>query len=434
MRTTIITFALFLGSYTGVNAQQETTAFDVNGVKVIFKPTVKTMVSVRVYFRGGVTNYTPEQAGIERFALSGAIECGTAKYTADQFRDTSDRYGIEMGCDAAYDYGNITMSCVNKYFDKGWALLSNAVQNPVYEPNEVQLLRNKIISSIREEDSAPDKHVEQLIINNAFAGTSYATDPDGTELTITSLSVSDLKKYYSSLLNKNRMFIVIAGKLTVAEITKKVASLVANLPSAPYKPVSLIAPLWNDNKTTVEKKDLATNYFDAVMNAPAMNSPDYLPFRLGMDALGGSLFAELRSKRNLSYAPGAYTTIELMPYAIMYVSSTDAKTSVEVMMDVLNHMKDATLSEKGLNEIKSSYITSNYTKLQSSAAITGNLGVAEIMGGWYYFENAPAMLEQVTPDQVSQAMKKYIKGVRWAYEGNLSQANEAAEAFKIPVK
>ena len=84
--------------------------------------------------------------------------------------------------------------------------------------------------------------------------------------------------------------------------------------------------------------------------------------------------------------------------------------------------------------MKSSFITSNYMKLQSSSAITGNLGQAEILGGWQYFENLPTMLEQVTPQQINQAMQKYPIGVRWSYLGDIEAARKANDAFRLMVQ
>ena len=40
---------------------QGATSFDVDGIKVIFKPTVKDVINVRIYFRGGVSNYSLKQ-------------------------------------------------------------------------------------------------------------------------------------------------------------------------------------------------------------------------------------------------------------------------------------------------------------------------------------------------------------------------------------
>ena len=44
--------------------------------------------------------------------------------------------------------------------------------------------------------------------------TPYTTPPEGTEQTVNKLTGDDLKRYYISLLNKNKIFIVAAGNIT----------------------------------------------------------------------------------------------------------------------------------------------------------------------------------------------------------------------------
>lgn len=434
MKRVFLTLIFTIFCFTAILAQSETTSFDVNGIKVIFKPTVKNMVSVRIYFRGGVSNYTAQQAGIERLTLGAVIGCGTTKHTANEFKDIADYYDIDFGNTAEYDFSGVEMSCISKYFDQGWNLLAEAINNPSFDNNELQLLKNTITSAIRQEESSPDKHVEQLLVKNAFAGTAYATDPDGTEETIAAFTPTDLKNYYSTMLNKNKMFIVIAGKITKEEIIEKVKAAFSNIPSKPYTPATLRAPVWNDNHTTAEPRSLATNYIDGILNAPVMTSPDYIPFKLGISAFSGTLFSVLRTQHNLSYDPGAFTTNLRMPYTVMYVSTTSPNEAVSLMVYELNRVKGLTMSNRSLNQIKSSFITSNYMKLQSSSAITGNLGIAEIMGGWYYFENMPALLDQVTAEQIAKAMQKYTLGVRWSYLGDMEAAKQASSAFSMAVK
>lgn len=429
--TLIVTTVCFWAGF----AQSSTTAFDVDGIKVIFKPTVKNMVSVRVYFKGGVTNYGPQQAGIESMTTGALVGCGTGKHTANEFKDIADYYDIEFGNSAEYDFCGVEMSCISKYFDKGWGLLAEAINSPVFDANELQLLKNNMASAIKQQESSPDRHIEQLMLQNAFKGTAYETDPDGTLETINAFTPADLKSYYNStMLNKNKMFIVIAGQITQDEIIAKVKAAFSAIPSKPYTAPLLVAPVWNDNHTVVEPRSLATNYISGILNAPVMGSPDYIPFRLGVSAFSGTLFSVLRTQRNLSYDPGASVTNQKMPYMTMYVSTTSPAEAVTLMVDELNRVKKLTITKKGLNQIKSSYITSNYMKLQSSSAITGNLGLAEILGGWENFENAPALLDQVTSEQITQAMQKYPVGVRWSYLGDVEEAKKASDAFRIMVK
>lgn len=430
----IFLILIFCAAYTVAFTQAPTTSFDVDGIKVIFKPTVKNMVSVRVYFRGGVSNYSAKQAGIEKLTLGALGQCGTLKHGANDFKDIADYYSINFGSAAEYDFSDMEMSCISKYFDKGWELLSEAINSPVFDANELQLLKNAFVSATRQQEANPDDHVQQMVLKNAFAGTVYATDPDGTEETLNSFTPADLKSYYTSnMLNKNKMFIVIAGKLTREEIMAKVKAAFSNIPSKPYTPAVLTAPVWNDNQTTIEARSLATNYIAGIFNAPVMTSPDYIAYKLGVSAFSGTLFSELRTKRNLSYDPGATTVNQLMPYAVMTVSTTSPNEAVTLMANELTRDKGLNITANSVEQLKSSFITSNYVKLQSSSAITGNLGVAEIMGGWKYFENIPAMLEKVTSEKITEVMQKYAVGVRWGYLGDTEGAKQSKDAFAIKI-
>lgn len=435
MKRFFLTLILSVACVAASLAQSATTEFTVNGIKVIYKPTVKNMVSVRVYFRGGVTNYSARQAGIENLALGAIIKCGTMKHSANEFKDIADYYDIGLSNNAELDYSNIEMTCISKYFDKGWDLLAEAINTPIFDNSELQLLKNSITSDIKQEESSPDKHIEQLLLKNAFEGTVYATDPDGTEASINAFTTEQLKEYYTgNMLNKSKMFIVIAGKLNSEDIMAKVKAAFSNIAFKPYREPVLEAPIWTDNRTTVEAQSLSTNYVDGILNAPAMTNPDYIPFRLGVSAFSGTLFSVLRTQHNLSYDPGAYMANTRMPYMVMYVSTTNPSEAINLMVHELNRVKGLTLSNRGVNQIKASFITSNYMKLQSSSAITGNLGIAEIMGGWQYFENIPTLLEQVTPDQITKAMQKYPIGVRWSYLGDMDAEKQCKDAFNMEVK
>ncbi|MDN3582203.1 M16 family metallopeptidase [Mucilaginibacter flavus] len=434
MKKILTTILLTCASLTVTLAQTETTSFDVDGIKVIFKPTLKEIINVRMYYRGGVNNYPVSQAGIETFALEATNECGTKKYNGNMYRDLSDKYGVNVGSEAEYDYGNIQMECVSKYFSQGWDLFAEAIVNPVFDAGEVELLRSKIVAKIKEEQSNPDKRVEQLLLQSAFEGTPYATDPNGTEEIMSKLTAAELKTYYYSLLNKNRMFIVVAGKITKEELIAKIKASFAGLPSKPYTPVTLQEPIWNDYKVVKEDRSLQTNYINAIMNAPAYNSPDYIPYRVGISALGGSLFSEIRTRLNLSYDPGTFSVMQQMPYGVMYVSTTNPKEAVLAMNREVKKVLGYGLSPEGLQHIKASFITNNYIKQQSTASITGSLGLSEVLGGWQIAEDFPKEIEKVTTEQINQALYKYVVGLRWSYLGDPQKAAETEEAFKKVIR
>jgi zinc protease len=416
-----------------VFAQSPTTSFDVAGIKVILKPTVKEIISVRMFYRGGVNNYSAANAGIEDMALVAATECGTKKYNKNAFKDLQDQYGIEIGGSSVYDFGTISMNCISKYFNQGWDLFAESIVNPTFDPKELDQVKTKMISDIKQQESDPEDYIENEAIKSAFKDTPYAIDPSGDETTLSKFTSADIKKYYTGILNKNQMFLVVVGKISKEDLIKKITASFAAIPSKPYTPKTYNVPAFTGSSVITKERSVATNYIVGLVNAPKMSSEDYVAYRLAISVLSSNLFREIRTKRNLSYAPGAHQTSGQIPYAIVSVSTTEPKASVEVMVNELKELQEETVSDEGLQQLKGSFITNNYMKEQSSAAMAVGLGQAEIMGSWKIVEELPNKINAATAEQIRDAAKKYISGIKWSYLGDLKSAGDAAAAFNSSV-
>ena len=413
-----------------------TNSFDVEGIKVIFKPTVKQIIHVSIYFRGGVGNYPAKKAGIEDLALRGTLDCGTGKFAMGVFKSKAEEIGAQLNGGAGLDNGSISLNCVAKYFDAGWDLLAAAVTTPVYEESAFGIMKQKQIGRLQESDGNPDIKLRRLAMASSFWGTIYATNPGGTVTTLPELSAEEVKNYYfNTLLNKARMFIVVVGNVTKEELTAKIKAAFQSLPAGAYTPGSFPATTFGTAPAAVEERAISTNYILGIMNAPAYNSPDYVPFMLSFSELHGLLFTEIRIRRHLSYAPDATLHAMLLPYSEIYVSTTDPKASVEVMEDCVRFMKrgNNNLKNRDLNQIKALYITGSYKRQQSTDALAEMLGQAETLGGWEIAEHLPDLIQHTSRAEMSAAFSKYIAGISWTYLGDKSKADEAMDAFKRPV-
>lgn len=412
-----------------------TSSFDVDGILVIYKPTLKNIANVSVYFRGGVNNYPAEKAGIEKLAVEGATECGTAKYTRDNFEDKSDNFGIQIRSVASLDDAKISLNCLAKYFNEGWDLLAEAVTKPVFDANAFENMKQKAMSAVRQSESNPDDKLRTMAVQNAFQSTPYEIDPNGTETTLLRISSSEAKEYYlKTLLNKSRMFIVVVGNIPKEDIITKIKTAFASIPDPGYEPPEIIIPRFGNATVDVEERSIATNYIMGIMNAPAYTSPDFVPYILAISELHGSIFYEIRTRRNLSYAPDAGVRELLMPYTYVYVSTTNPKEAVEVMAGIISNQQLTTINKKGLEEIKALYITGSYRREESTDAIADNLGRSEILGDWTIAERFPAMVKNTTRDEMSKAFNKYISGIRWTYLGDKQKADQAMRSFTMSVK
>jgi len=410
------------------SAQTTTTSFNVDGIKVIFKPTQKKVINIRIYFRGGVTNYKPGQAGIENMAIQAAIAGGTKKYPAGAVRDTADKYDILLSGQSLYDFGYIQLNCVSRYFNQGWDLFSQVVNDPVFDEKELSLLKAKAITGVRRAASDPNSLLFNLQMQAAFENTPYATDPIGSEQTLSSFSAADLGNYYKTLLNKNKIFIVAVGNLDKQDLYEKILYAFDSFTSSPYSATILKAPVIADNKLVTEQRDLKLNYVGAVMSAPEFTSIDYVPFRLAMFGLGGNLYRTLRTQYHLSYDPRLNVLAYRMPVTTLVASTNNPKQAMMAMMSELKTVQNSGYNDEWLQHLKNIYITGNYFDEQSSAGVTESLGRAEVLGNWQYADDLPQLVDMVTADQLNRVVNLYITGVRWAYLGNL----DAIQGFRPP--
>lgn len=425
MKPYILTFIFILFLFSA-RSQTKAVSFDVNGLKVILRPTQKETISMSMYFRGGVMNYKPEQAGIENLALAAASSCGTKNYSVDDYKELADEYGINIGGSSEIDYGTISMDCISKYFEQGWKLFSDAVANPIFDKSEFQSTKERIISGIYQLHASPESRIEQMSMQAIFDGSQYSTEPKGKDLTVSGFTADSVSNYYhNQLLNRSKMFLVVAGKITKEALEKKINESFKGIAAKPYTPPVYHQKAIEGEHLLTEQRDLATNYISGVMNAPVMSSPDYAPFMLAINALSGNLHYELRVKQGLSYAPGATIKMQQMPYTSMYVSTTQPKKSFQAMVAVYNSIRSGRYSQSFLDGIKKDHRLRYYRHQESSSSIVDDLGEAEVLGGYKMEEDMLDNINKVTLEDIGKAFEKYAKGAIWLYLGDEQLGKQA---------
>lgn len=409
-------------------SQSNTVEFYVNGLKVILRQTQKETVAMGMYFRGGASNYTAENAGIESLALSAVTECGTANYAPNDFHDEVDEYGLHLSADAEQDYGRVKLTCISAYFNEAWALFSAAITSPSFDPERFGLLKEKMINDLNIEQSVPDNRLERLARETAFAGTPYALNPDGTAAVLQSLSRDAVKNYYyNTLFNKKRMFLVVAGNITRQNLEQKVQAAFASIPEKPYEPATIENKLFEQESYKIEASPLATNYVAGILNAPSPADNDYPAFRLATSLLNSGMFQVIRVEKHLSYAPSASLSEGKISYVKMYASTSDPKEAVKIMRNLLGYVKNYKNNATLVQDLKRGRWLTYIKGQEVMADIVDNLGNAEVLGDWRLAENLTTRMITVTPEDMNTVYKKYARHIKWAYIGN---ADAGEKTFK----
>ncbi len=395
--------------------------FTVDGLKVILKPATNEVISLKLFIQGGTENYRKSQEGIEALALAIASEGGTKNYSKEVFLGTLERFGSSIGASTTYDYATFTLRCVVRSWDETWKLYADAVMNPTFLEKEFNLSRDQLITGVKQSEGNPDSKLRDLAMADVFDQHNYSKKPNGSVESLEKLTLEDITSYYGHLINKSRSILVVVGKVSKEDITKKIKEGFEGMKQGKYDQ-QVYRPL-NIKVSSIkyETSDIATNYIRGIMNGPDIKSDDAIAMRVAFSIFRDRLFEEIRTKRNLSYAPSAFFSTNRTTYSGVYVSTTDPDSALKVMLREIKKVKKEGFEKSELENKKGQFLTGFYMGQETNSSQATSLGVNEMRKGW---ENTLIFVDNVyslSLGDINRVFDKYTKAIKWYYLGNEEQ-------------
>jgi zinc protease len=395
------------------------TEFDVNGMKVLVKrrPNSAT-VAAGLFFRGGVKNLTAQNAGIESFTLNVATE-GSTSFPRDALRRELASTGSAISAGSSFDFSVVSLGSTRENFDRSWNAFVDVALRPAFDPKDVELTREKLVTQLRDDEDDPDGFLQVLRNRVINARTPYENDPRGTPSTIGKLTAADLRAYHKSLMQTSRMLLVIVGDLDAATLKQKITESFGKLPRGNYKETP--APALDFSKATLDviQRTLPTNYVQGDFNAPSINNPDFYAMRVATTILRDRVFEEVRVKRNLSYAPSADMGSLSANTGSIYVSAVDANQAVGVMLNEIKKLKTQPVDDREISAVSGQFLTTYFIGQETNAAQAAELARYELIGGgWRNSFQFLDRVREVKPADIQLVANKYIKNLRFVVIGN----------------
>lgn len=403
-----------------------TTKFEVAGIPVILRRvTANNVVAANLYLLGGVRQLTLETQGIENLLLE-ATERGTAKYPRDVLRQKMAHLGSAIAVGTGVDWTAIGLRSTVNNFDSTWAILADRLMAPTLDAAEVELVREQFVTGVSQRKDSPEALLDFLADSIAFAGHPYALDPIGTEASLKRLTVADLRKYRTEQLVTSRMVLVVVGNVSRTRVEKLVRESIGRLPKGSYSWSLPESPKDMPGAYVIERRPLPTNYLQGYFHGPAANAKDYAALRLACAVLSGRLFAEVRSKRNLTYSVNAPFIERALSMGGLYVTTTSPDEVLGIMIDQVKAMREGEITDDGLERLVQQFIVTYFLDNETNADQANMLARAELYQGDYRrvasFVNE---LRAVTPADIRNAANTYMTNIRWAYVGDPSRVTPA---------
>lgn len=401
-----------------------TTSFDVSGVHVILRQNnANNVVAANLYLLGGARQVTEGNAGIEPILLD-VSERGTQRYPKNALRRAMSRLGSEIVVAPSADWTMFGIRSSTEVFDSTWAIFADRVMRPNLAKSEINLVRAQYLSGIRQRRDDPDALAGYLADSITFVGHPYAVSVGGNERSLQAVDSATLREYHRTQFVTSRMLLVVVGNIDRAHIERLVSQSIGQLPSGGYKWTAPPRIPEAQTAVVIERRQLPTNYILGYYSGPLANGRDYQALRVATSVLTGRMFAEIRTRQNLTYDVHAPFIDRAATAGGLYVSTVSPDTTLKLMRAAIVDLQQGMLDPAGLRQLEEQFITEYFLDNETNAAQADFLARSELYEGSYKeADRFVDELKRVTPEDVQRVARKYMKGFRFAYVGDPSKLN-----------
>lgn len=153
--------------------------------------------------------YDPENhQGLSNF-VSAMLEEGTKNYTADQFSDFLDLYGINFYSKP----GSLSLTLLSKDFSKSLEILNDVLMQAVFNKDSINKVKEQILAEINQYWDQPLKFVHQIAKQEIYKNHPYSKNILGDSKSIENIDRDILLDYYKKYLSPQGSKLAIVGDI-----------------------------------------------------------------------------------------------------------------------------------------------------------------------------------------------------------------------------
>jgi zinc protease len=316
----------------------------------------------------------------------------------------------------------VSIHTTTSELDSTWSIFAERLMHPTLDSGDVEFVRGQMVSGVRQRADSPDATLDYLSDSIAYAGSPYALSPFGTETSLSRITRGELRAYERDQMVTSRMLLVFVGNVSRAKVEALVGSTIGKLPAGRYAWTMPDTMPTRPADVIFDQRPLPTNYLQGFINGPPANSLDAPALRVAAAVLSGRMFAEIRSRRNLTYDVSASFRDRGLTSMELYVTTTSPDTTVALMSEQMHELQDGEIETSRLRPLVQQFITEYFLDNETITAQADFLARNQLYRGDFHAgARFVADLKAVTGADVRRVARAYFKNVRWAYVGDPSR-------------
>jgi zinc protease len=316
-------FCLLLCGFALVVGMRGATATTAPGIQTVLFPVANDpTVSFRIWFKVGSQDDPAGKEGLNALTAAMLTEAATRKNGYEQILDKLFPLASSYTASASVEMTMIVGRTHKDNLGDYYPLLLDAILAPAFKQEDLDRLKSRTLNFLENTlRFASDEELGKAVLyHEIFAGTPYGHLTAGTIDAVKSITLDDIRKFYTAHFTRDNVVIGLGGGYD-AQLVDRLKNDLASLPagSPPKVPPPAPKPISGFQVTLVEKNATSTAISLGFPLDVLRGSKDWYALAIANSWLGehrhqsGRLFNVIRDVRGLNY--GDYSYLENFPEA-----------------------------------------------------------------------------------------------------------------------
>jgi zinc protease len=326
------------------------------------------LVQFEIQIKGGMLLDETNKIGTANL-LARLLTKGTANKTPEALENAIEMLGANISSYATDDAVFISGTTLSKYFDDTMNLVTEIILKPRWDEEEFELLKQATLSNLLRRKANPNNIASNLFSKLVYGNNHiFANDNLGTEASVNSITLDDLKQFYSNNLSPHLTNLHVVGDISNSKVTIALNNLNQNwavtqavLPPVEIPDLPETSQIYFFDVPNAKQSVLRIGYPSIAATHPDYYKTQLLNYRLGGGGFASKLTQVLREDKGYTY--GVRSNFSGNVSNGNFTLSTGVRSnvtfeSVSIIKEILETYKDE-FNQEDLEITKSFMVKSN---------------------------------------------------------------------------
>jgi predicted Zn-dependent peptidase len=375
------------------------------------------LINLSLTFKGGSNMDPADMPGLAGMTGRMIREGGTTTKKPGEVDETFDFMATQAGAGCGDTTSSANMNCLASNFDASLALFVDMLRNPAFDTARLETNRGQMLEGMkqRNDDAARIQGREWSAL---MYGREHFEARQPTEKSVKAITPEAMKAFHAKIFHPGNMIIAVSGDFEPKAMQAKLEAAFDGWTKGEKQPDPVAPTATLQPGVYHVQKDIPQGKVAIGMRSITRDDPDYIPYLMLNDILGGGGFTsrimtQVRSNEGLAYSAGSRLGAKVY-YPGEFRASFESKNptvalATKIVLEQLQQIRDNPVTPEELETTKKQLIETFPRAFESKPAMLGIF----VSDEWTnrpkdYWKTFRDKVNAVTAADIQRVAKKYL--------------------------